>query len=257
MEIDKTLRVAAPVKRVWALLLDPVAMGTCVPGMKSIEVIGDDEYIALMHVKISFISANFKLRTQIVEKRPPHYLRSQGTGEDTAVASSLKQTSEVFLTELPDGTTELRIKVVADVLGRLGTFGLSVMKTKADRMWDEFGKNIELRLAPPGAAAVPGAPGAGLAAETALAPATAADPAQPSLVRTANTTLRPQVSAPGLPAQAAPRGWFKRVLAALLDEPPGQHIRIELQRGDTRVTVQWPVADAERCTTWLNSVVPK
>jgi len=28
------------------------------------------------------------------------------------------------------------------VFGRLGSFGLSVMKTKADRMWEEFGANL-------------------------------------------------------------------------------------------------------------------
>jgi carbon monoxide dehydrogenase subunit G len=255
MEIDKTLRVAAPVERVWALLLDPVAMGTCVPGMKSIEVIGDDEYLAVMHVKISFISANFKLRTTIVEKRPPHYLRSQGTGEDTAVASSLKQTSEVFLTELPDGATELRIKLVADVLGRLGTFGLSVMKTKADRMWDEFGKNIELRLAPPEAPVAADAPIAtgGLAA--AIMPAGGIQTTQPGDVNT--TALQPVTTTPGLPAPATSPGWFKRVLGALLNEPSGQHIRVELQRGDTHLTLQWPLADADRCLAWLTAAVPK
>ena len=52
-------------------------MGGCVPGMKSIEVVSDTEYMATMHVKISFISAKFKLRTTIVEQRTPHYLRAK------------------------------------------------------------------------------------------------------------------------------------------------------------------------------------
>ena len=141
MEIEKTLTLAAAPQRVWELLLDPQVMGGCVPGMKSIDVISPTEYVALMHVKISFISAKFKLRTNIVEQRAPEYLRAEGTGEDASVASSLKQQSEMFLVPTADGGTELRIKVTVDVLGRLGTFGLSVMKTKADRMWEEFGAN--------------------------------------------------------------------------------------------------------------------
>jgi uncharacterized protein len=84
-----------------------------------------------------------------MEQRPPFYLRSEGTGEDAAVASSLKQHSEIHLSALPDGSTELRILVKAQVLGRLGTFGLGVMKTKADRLWDEFAKNLLARLAQP------------------------------------------------------------------------------------------------------------
>ena len=147
MEIEKTLLLDAPPARVWALLLDPNAMGACVPGMESIEVISDSEYVAVMKVKISFISARFKLKTRIVERDEPRYLRAEGTGEDTSVASSLKQVSEMWLAEREGGGTELRMKVKVDVLGRMGTFGLGVMKTKADRLWDEFGVNAAARLA--------------------------------------------------------------------------------------------------------------
>jgi len=156
VEIEKILPLTAPPAEVWALLLDPAVMGACVPGMKSIEVVSDAEYLAEMHVKIAFVSARFKIRTTVVETRPPHYLRSQGTGEDASVASSLKQVSELFLAELADGQTELRMKIKVDMLGRLGTFGLSVMKTKADRMWDEFGVNLAARLAPAPAQAAAG-----------------------------------------------------------------------------------------------------
>lgn len=146
MEIEKTLTVSASRERVWALLLDPQVMGGAVPGMQSIEVVSPTEYVAVMHQKISFIRARFKLRTRIVEQRAPEYLRVEGTGEDTSVASSLKQRSEIFLSATPDGGTELRIKIDVDLLGRLGAFGLSVMKTKADRIWEEFGNNLAARL---------------------------------------------------------------------------------------------------------------
>ena len=147
MEIEKFMHCNARAQAVWALLLDPQTMGACVPGMKSIDVLSPTEYLAEMHVKFSFISAKFKLRTTVIEQRQPHYLRSQGTGEDSSLASTLKQDSEIFLTEQPNGQTELRMKVQVQVLGRLGTFGLSAMKTKADRLWDEFAANLQSRLA--------------------------------------------------------------------------------------------------------------
>ena len=114
MEIEQTRILSAPPSQVWALLLDPQAMGACVPGMKSIEVISEDEYAAVMQVKVSFISAKFKLRTRIVERNAPFYLKAEGTGDDSSVASSLKQTSEMFLSALDDGSTQLRMKVKVD-----------------------------------------------------------------------------------------------------------------------------------------------
>ena len=179
MEIEKTLTVAADPQRVWALLLDPQVMGGCVPGMKSIDVVSDVEYVAVMHVKIAFINAKFKLRTTIVEQRAPGYLRTEGTGEDASVASSLKQQSEIFLTPTADGGTELRIKVQVDVLGRLGTFGLSVMKTKADRMWEEFGANLAARI--DGGVVVPVAPAVPAVTAVPAVPVVTAVPAVPAV----------------------------------------------------------------------------
>ncbi|TFY97255.1 CoxG family protein [Ramlibacter rhizophilus] len=147
MEIEKNVTLPGTPEQVWALLLDPAVMGDCVPGMESIEVVSDVEYVAVMKVKFSFISAKFKLRTKIVEQHPPTFLRSEGTGEDAAVASSLKQRSDISLAAV-EGGTALGMKVKVEILGRLGTFGLSAVKTKADRLWDEFCANLGSRLAP-------------------------------------------------------------------------------------------------------------
>ena len=252
MEIEKTMTVAAPAAQVWQMLLDPLVMGSCVPGMKSIEVVSDVEYIAQIHVKISFISAKFKLRTTIVEQRAPHYLRCEGTGEDASVASSLKQQSELFLAELPDGRTELRMKVKVDVLGRLGTFGLSVMKTKADRMWEEFGQNLVARLegGPPVAAAPAPAP----VIQTA-APASVAVAARPVATVAAPAPVATPPAAVPAPPAAAGRGWWSRLVNG--SAPHGRHIRIELQRGDTLLKVDWPVDAAADCSAWLRDVTSR
>lgn len=239
MEIDKSLRLAASPAQVWALLLDPQAMGQCVPGMQSIEVLSPDEYAAQMHVKVSFISARFKLRTRIVERREPHYLKAEGTGEDTSVASSLKQTTEMTLEPAADGGTDLRLKVKVDLLGRMGTFGLSVMKTKADRLWDEFGVNLAARLgAGEAASAAPAAPG--LPTEPAASPRPAAPPA-------------------AVPAPAAPTGWWPRLLLSLGIQPAGAAagpIVVELRRPDqTLVRIEWPAAQAADCAQWLRDTL--
>lgn len=237
MEIEKTLLLDAPPADVWALLLDPHAMGACVPGMESIDVVSDDEYVAVMKVKIAFISARFKLKTRIVERDAPRYLRAEGTGEDASVASSLKQNSEMWLQPREGGGTELRMKVKVDVLGRMGTFGQGVMKTKADRLWDEFGVNAAARLAGPGAVAV----------ET---PAAAEAPA---LAAPARPLTAPVV--PPTPARAAPAPGFWARLLGGSPAPAGQDIRVEVRRGDTTITVHWPVQASQDCAAWLRTLV--
>ena len=248
MDIEKNLLVAAEPAQVWALLLDPNVMGACVPGMQSIEVVSNVEYVSVIHVKIAFVSAKFRIKTTIVEQRAPHYLRSEGTGEDASVASSLKQASEIFLTETADGQTELRMKIHVDVLGRLGTFGLSVMKTKADRMWEEFAQNLAARLAPATAAE------RSSVASTELTEAVPASAAAPALSpASAGTPVAAMVA--HVPASS----WWTRVFAPLSRQPvttgapAWPHIRVDLRRGDTAITVYWPVEAASACSDWLRS----
>jgi uncharacterized protein len=143
LEIEKNVTLPGTSQQLWRLLLDPQIMGACVPGMKSIEVISPIEYLASMEVKVSFLTAKFKIKTKIIEQDAPWFLKSEGTGEDLSIVSSFKQTTLIWLTpremaENEAAQCDLRMLVDVTVLGRIGSFGLSAMKTKADLMWDEF-----------------------------------------------------------------------------------------------------------------------
>src|ERR1700726_1598329 len=45
MIFEKSAVVKAPVDRIWAMLLDPNVMGACVPGVETIEVVSNSEYL--------------------------------------------------------------------------------------------------------------------------------------------------------------------------------------------------------------------
>lgn len=257
MEIDKSLSLQASASQVWALLLDPLAMGACVPGMESIEVVTPDEYKAVMKVKIAFVSARFTLRTRIVERSEPLFLKAEGVGEDAAVASSLKHVTEIFLTERPDGGTDLQIKVHVDLLGRMGNFGLSVMKTKADRLWDEFGVKLATQLEgniPTDAATAGQAP---------LSKTAPADHGRAQIERTPTPTSS-KVSEPsklGAAIPAEPISGWSRCLRVMGIQPSlsaavSESIVVEIKRPDqTQIRIVWPQSKSTECVQWLRDVM--
>jgi uncharacterized protein len=159
LEIEKNVTLNGTARQIWQLLLDPQVMGACVPGMKSIEIISPVEYLAKMEVKISFLTAKFKIKTKIAEQDAPSFLQSEGNGEDSSIASSFKQTTRIWLTqrnfvegepvvESEPAQCDLRMLVDVTMLGRIGSFGLNAMKTKADLMWDEFIAKLRLQNLP-------------------------------------------------------------------------------------------------------------
>jgi uncharacterized protein len=258
VEIEKTMVVAASIDRLWPVLLDPKIMAGCVPGVQSVELVSDSEYLTDIKVKISFVSAHFKMRTTILETRPPHYLRCEGTGEDSSLASAVKQISEMFLTEHPAGGTQLRVKAKTEVFGRLGSFGLGVMRIKADRMWEEFGDNLSavLRLpAQTGPIAPAGAPsGRDVAAEK---------PAHDAASAGTSLSGQPHPARAAAPvAEPARRKWW-----SWLTEHPRQgadairemrlpsDIYIEVHRGGDVIRVLWPSSASTEVTTWLKDTL--
>ena len=249
MDIEKSMVVAAAVDRVWKLLLDPKVMAGCVPGVQSVEVLSDTEYLANIKVKISFISANFKIKTTVLETRPPHYLRCEGVGEDSSVASSLKQTTEMFLAEHPGGT-EIRTKTHAEVFGRLGSFGLSVMKTKADRMWEEFGANLSAVLRqdePAQIAALAAAPTAGQAS------------VEPDVVSSEARASQTPHSTSGKPSGGK---WWSRLVGSekaggdkLRDLRLPSDIYLEMHRGGDVIKILWPAQDSQEAVRLLKEII--
>jgi uncharacterized protein len=252
MEIDKTLTLPAPPDRVWALLLDPQAMAQCVPGMQSVQVVTPDEYTAEMVTKVSFITARMKLRTRIVERDEPRYLKAEGTGEDSGVASSLKQTTEMHLEALPDGGSNLRLKVKVDVVGRLATFGLSALKTKADRIWDEFGQNLikHLQGQQAEALAIAAATPDKVAQSASTVSVVAAPAPTPSPSTPPQTAHLPQVSQPSavpVGQTLTHRSWWQRLLG-----PDPNVIVVDWHGPDgSRLQIQWPASQADACLAWL------
>jgi uncharacterized protein len=212
-----------------------------------------NRYLADIKVKISFISANFKIRTVILETRPPHYLRCEGTGEDASVASTLKQTSEIFLTERPGVETQLRVKAKAEVFGRLGSFGLTVMKTKADRMWEEFNANVAavLRQSPD-------------IEDDEISARRPHDEAAQDFLRSPSAAA--SASAASLSAtKPAKSKWWQRFVGpsqagasdTARDLRLPSDIYVEFRCGDAVIKVLWPGGAHAEAATWLKSMTEK
>jgi carbon monoxide dehydrogenase subunit G len=149
MHIEDRFMVVAPRKRVWAAITDPSVVAPCIPGCLGVEVISPTLYKAKIRVQLGPIKADFNVDVEIVSETAPEELRSRTRGEEGSRASSLSAENTLRLTVLSDNETEIFYASDATIVGRLGKFGLGVMKKKAESLGRDFAAAFKQRLEQP------------------------------------------------------------------------------------------------------------
>lgn len=153
MRIEGNFTVSAPVERVYARITDAGLMAGCIPGCEAIEVVDAKTYRARILVEVGPIKARFNLVVEITSEEPPTRVLSTTRGEEGSRASILSSSNELILAPAAEGGTEVRYAAEVSVTGRLGKFGLGIMKKKAEALGQKFAENFRARVE--AAAAVP------------------------------------------------------------------------------------------------------
>jgi hypothetical protein len=146
MMIDERFSIAAPIDKVWAFIRDPQTVAPCVPGCESVETLSETSYRSTIGIALGPIKARFNVIVQITEETPPSRLVCVTKGEEGSKASIISATSEMLLTAVDDKSTEIACSSEVSVVGRLGKFGLGIMKKRASRLAEEFAAAVQQRM---------------------------------------------------------------------------------------------------------------
>jgi len=132
MKFQGTEEIAAPRDRVWTFLMDPNQVGSCGPGVESIEVVDDNHFKATAKVGIGFISARFLVDMEFVEREPPNKAVIKVHGQ--APGSAVDGTATMTLSDGADDGTVL--DWTADVLigGSIASVGARLIEGTANKM---------------------------------------------------------------------------------------------------------------------------
>ena len=146
MRIAQTFTVAAPIGRVWNFITDPDQVAPCVPGCQSYEVVGPKHYKASVKIAVGPIKTTFNVNVELTEEEPPFFAASITRGEEGGKASTLTANSELRLKPTPNGQTEVSYSSEIALVGRLGKFGLGIMKKQAEKLGEEFVEVFRARV---------------------------------------------------------------------------------------------------------------
>ncbi len=147
MELQGERRIPASVEKTWNALNDPETLKACITGCESLEQTGENEYLAVMGVKIGPVNAKFKGKLQLTDIVPMTSYRINFEGQG-GVAGFGKGHAEVRLS--PDGeATTLNYDATAQVGGKIAQIGSRLVSSAAAKISDGFFKAFEAKMADP------------------------------------------------------------------------------------------------------------
>jgi carbon monoxide dehydrogenase subunit G len=146
LQIERKYRVDAPSARVWEALTDLESLATCIPGCDSCEKLDDKTYAATVKAKVAYISAVFKGKLTVERVEAPSLLEVTMRGQDSKLGSLISARTRAEVEAISPTETQITCSADANVGGKLGALGGSVIRSKAEEMLDQTFENAKQRL---------------------------------------------------------------------------------------------------------------
>jgi carbon monoxide dehydrogenase subunit G len=135
MDISGSYTFNAPPARVWALLMDPTAIASCIPGCESLEAEGPDRYRARLTVALAAITGTYDGTVVISDKvdHASYRLTVEGQGRPGFV----KGNASIALR--PDGNcTVVEVSGTVQTGGPIARVGQRLISSVSKMMQDRF-----------------------------------------------------------------------------------------------------------------------
>ena len=137
MQLSGTVNIKAPRPKVWDFLTDPQQVAACAPGVESVEVVEPGrKFRATAAIGFGSVKAKFTGNGEFVELEAPNRAKIKAHGN--APGSAVDVMSEMFLSDGPDGTTEMRWTADIVVLGQLASLAARMMGPVSQKLAEQF-----------------------------------------------------------------------------------------------------------------------
>ena len=136
MTMSGEQQLTASRDKVWAALNDPAVLKACIPGCETLDVTGENEFVAVATNKIGPVKARFKGKVRLTDLDPPNSYKISGEG-DGGIAGFAKGGAKVSLSD-KDGGTLLTYDVEAQIGGKLAQLGQRLINSAAKKTADDF-----------------------------------------------------------------------------------------------------------------------
>jgi carbon monoxide dehydrogenase subunit G len=146
MKLDGTIQVAAPAGAVWALIISPISLSACMPGVQDIRQLDERTFEGTIAAAVGPVDGQFAFRSVLTRAIFPDDLTVAVEGSDSVTRSRLEMDVAVSLAEQGPASTLLTYHAVVRVKGRLAILGEMMLRATAGLMIGEVTKCLRSQL---------------------------------------------------------------------------------------------------------------
>ena len=129
--------------KAWALLLDIPQVAPCIPGVQDVESDGENQFKAVMQVRVGPVRLNFSGTINVLEQdREKGEAHFRVEAADRKVGGSIRADMTMQLNELSADESELVIVTDTVFMGKIGELGQPIIRRKAKSTLEDFAKNL-------------------------------------------------------------------------------------------------------------------
>ena len=144
MEISGSYTFNAPTDRVWALLMDPAVLASCIPGCDRFEPDGVDRYNVTLTVGLAAITGTYNGTVVLTDMIPntSYGLVVEGQGRPGFVKGS-----SAIVLRAEGATTVVDVSAAVQTGGPIARVGQRLIGSIAKMMLDRFFECLQSKLA--------------------------------------------------------------------------------------------------------------
>lgn len=146
MEFTGSVEIDAPRAAVWDLLLDFDQLGTCGPGVQTIERLDETHARVKAKIGVGFMTLGFTIDLELVEVEAPDRAVIRATG--TAPGNQVEANGRMRLSGPAEGPTTMDYEATVELFGSLAGVGSRMIEGTAGKLIDETFECVRARLAP-------------------------------------------------------------------------------------------------------------
>lgn len=145
MKLAGGIEIGAPADRVWTLIIDPMALSSCIPGVSEVRQVDERTFQGSITASVGPVDGDFAFTATLTKREFPD-LEVRLEGMDSVTKSRLEATVAASLTSTHPSQSSLAYTARISVSGRLAILGEMILRATAGLMITEVTRCLRARL---------------------------------------------------------------------------------------------------------------